>query len=249
MSEFIKPDWPVPLNVNTVSTTRKPGVGCAPFDSFNLGLHVNDDPDVVTQNRAILKSECALPNLPQWLNQVHGTEIVHISRSSVSVPTADAAWTDSPGCVLSVMTADCLPVLFASRAGDCVAVAHGGWRGLVNGVLERTVEAMPVDNPAELLAWFGPAIGPECFEVGAEVRQAFVEKSSVFDECFLPTASDPDKYMADIFQIGRKCLQSVGVDAVFGGGVCTFQDKDRFFSHRRDGGKTGRMASLIWINS
>lgn len=249
MDEFVRPQWPVPPTIGSISTTRLPGVGMAPFDSFNLGLHVNDDPKTVAANRLVLKAECALPGSPQWLNQVHGTETIRVQRVSEKTPTADAAWTNTPGCVLSVMTADCLPVLFSSRSGDCVAVAHGGWRGLVDGVLESTVSAMPVSDPNEILAWFGPAIGPECFEVGAEVRLAFIRKSAVFEQCFVPSAVDSGKYLADIFQIGRLCLREVGVEAVFGGGICTFQDEVRFFSHRRDQGKTGRMASLIWINS
>ncbi len=243
---YVVPQWPAPSNVHSVSTTRLPGVGEIPFDRFNLGTHVGDNQKVVTENRAVLRSECGLPGPPQWLNQVHGIDVQYVAQVTDSVPTADAAWTDQPNCVLSVMTADCLPVLLSSRTGSCVAALHGGWRGLVGGIVEATVDAMPIDNPDDLIAWLGPAIGPQHFEVGAEVRSAFTDKSEKFNHCFAATEK-PDKYLADIFEIGRQCLLASGVKSVFGGGVCTFQEKTHFFSHRRDAGITGRMASLIWI--
>jgi YfiH family protein len=245
--KYVIPQWPVPEQIKSVSTTRQPGCSTEPFNSFNLGTHVGDDPAVVEKNRAVLQSDCSLPAAPQWLNQVHGCVVHRVDHVTESVPVADAAWTNTPNCVLSIMTADCLPVLLASRSGDCVAALHGGWRGLAEGVVKATVDALPVHDPADLIAWLGPAIGPQHFEVGAEVRSAFVNKGKAFSRCFVKTAG-VDKYLADIFEIGRLCLHGAGVLSVHGGGVCTFKEKNRFFSHRRDAGKTGRMASLIWIN-
>ena len=244
---YVTPQWPVPAQIKSVSTTRQPGFGTEPFNHFNLGTHVGDDPAVVEKNRAVLRSDCGLPSAPQWLNQVHGCEVHRVDHVTESLPTADATWTNQPKCVLAIMTADCLPVLLASRSGDYIAALHGGWRGLAEGVVEATVDALPVPDPSHLIAWLGPAIGPQHFEVGLEVRSAFLKKSENFRRCFVQ-AGAPDKYLANIFDIGRLCLRDAGVRAVHGGGTCTFKEKNRFFSHRRDAGKTGRMASLIWIS-
>lgn len=238
---FITPDWPAPANVRALITTRVGGVSAAPYASFNLGDHVGDDPRHVEQNRADLAA--CLPAQPAWLTQVHGTAVLNAAQVA-GAPQADASVALQPGVVSVVMTADCLPVLLCDRAGSVVAAAHAGWRGLLDGVLERTVEAMA--QPAgELLAYLGPAIGPTAFEVGNEVRQAFVAHSAQASEAFLPGAS-AGKWLADLYLLARQRLNGVGVNAVYGGHDCTYSDAERFFSYRRDG-VTGRMASLIWL--
>lgn len=238
---FITPDWPAPANVRALITTRVGGVSAAPYASFNLGDHVGDDPRHVEQNRADLAA--CLPAQPAWLTQVHGTAVLNAAQVA-GAPQADASVALQPGVVSVVMTADCLPVLLCDRAGSVVAAAHAGWRGLLDGVLERTVEAMA--QPAgELLAYLGPAIGPTAFEVGDEVRQAFVAHSAQASKAFLPAAS-AGKWLADLYLLARQRLNGVGVNAVYGGHDCTYSDAERFFSYRRDG-VTGRMASLIWL--
>jgi purine-nucleoside/S-methyl-5'-thioadenosine phosphorylase / adenosine deaminase len=245
----IEPEWPAPDNVYALSTTRRGGCSEAPFDSLNLGDHVGDDARAVARNRAILSS--ALPTNPgiHWLSQVHGTAVVEAGQAG-PMPAADAQWSRSPGAVCTVMTADCLPVLLCSLDGDVVAAAHAGWRGLMAGVLENTVAAM-ASRPERLLAWLGPAIGPAAFEVGAEVRDAFLASAGPADQadvrgCFVPVENRPGHYLADLYTLARVRLAQSGVTRVFGGGYCTASDSDRFFSYRRDG-QTGRMASLILL--
>lgn len=239
---FITPDWPAPAGVRAASTLRHGGVSPAPYDSLNLAQHVADAPDNVEANRRILSQALQLPQEPRWLAQVHGTAVA----DSDSPPgcEADAAVSSRPGEVCVVLTADCLPVLFATEGGDRVAAAHAGWRGLCAGVLEKTVERMGVGG-GELLAWLGPAIGRAAFEVGEEVRQAFVDKDPDAAAAFM--ASRPGHWLADLYLLARLRLARAGVTAVYGGGFCTFSDAGRFFSYRRDG-CTGRMASLIWID-
>lgn len=245
LNKFLSPQWPVSAKVKSVSTTRSGGISHPPYDGLNLGIHVGDNPDTVWKNRKHLEARLTLPGEPVWLNQVHGTDVLCIGRCRPALPTADAVWTDQTGCVLAVMTADCLPVLLASKSGDVVAAVHCGWRGLLDGILQKTVKSLPV-NPSQVLAWLGPAIGPLNFEVGVEVRDAFISNDEKFDECFVVSRQADNKYYADIFKLGRRCLHAAGVHDVFGGGVCTVQDRN-YFSHRRDLGQTGRMASLIWI--
>ena len=241
MKDFwLKADWPAPEWIRTCVTTRQDGCSQGPFKGFNLGTHVGDDPNHVLANRAELarKLGCRLA----WLEQTHSTDVVEAAPGLVE--EADACWTTEPDVACAVMTADCLPVLFCDRAGTRVAAAHAGWRGLAGGILENTVAALGV-APQELLAWLGPAIGPQAFEVGPEVREIF--GSAAAAECF--TASErPGHYLADIYQLARLRLQAVGVTAVYGGGWCTVNDSLRFFSYRRDG-QTGRFASLVWIDS
>ncbi|MDD3326631.1 MAG: peptidoglycan editing factor PgeF [Zoogloea sp.] len=238
---WIVPDWPAPANVKALSTTRAGGVGAAPFDSLNLGTHVGDDPATVAANRARLRA--LLPAEPCWLNQVHGTVVVDLATAQ-GVPDADAAVSRRPGAVCVVMTADCLPVLLCDRAGTVVGAAHAGWRGLQGGVIEATVRAMNV--PAgELMAWLGPAIGPAAFEVGEEVRAAFLADDSAAAAAFRP-AGPAGKWLADLYLLARQHLAALGVTAVHGGDSCTFTEAERFFSYRRDG-RTGRMASLVWL--
>jgi YfiH family protein len=235
---MIVPDWPAPSHVKSLMTTRESGVSRAPWSSFNLGDHVGDDAAHVAANRARLRQQ--LPSEPGWLKQVHSAKVV---ETGAGVPEADASFTRQAGSVSVVLTADCLPVLFCDRAGSVVAAAHAGWRGLADGVLEATVAAMQV-SPGEILAWMGAAIGPQAFEVGDEVRQAFVAQHPGAATAFIPHV--PGKWLADIYQLARIRLQHAGVRAVYGGGRCTFSEPAHFFSYRRDG-VTGRMAALIWL--
>lgn len=245
--DFIIPDWPVAANVRALVTTRVlPGVSVAPFDAFNLGVHCGEEPDVVLENRRRLVGLADLPTQPHWLKQVHGIEVQRFDAPPAPdavVLAADASVTSTPGVVLSVQTADCLPVLFASRRGDEVAAAHAGWRGLADGVLEATVAAMQ-SSPAYVLAWLGPAAGPKVYEIGEEVRQAFIAHDPEAAACF--TATRPGHYLIDLYGLARHRLAAVGVTAVSGGGLCTISDAARFYSFRRDV-RTGRMASLVWL--
>ena len=241
---WICPDWPAPARVRALSTTRVGGVSVAPYDSLNLGTHVGDDPAAVEMNRARLRS--VLPGEPGWLNQVHGTAVVDAAAcAGVPDADADAAVSCSSGVVCSVMTADCLPLLLCDRAGTVVAAVHAGWRGLHGGVVEAGVAAMKV-APSEILAWLGPAIGPQAFEVGDEVRAAFMAVDSQAEAAFRPAAT-PAKWLADLYLLARQRLAVLGVSGIYGGDRCTFSEPDCFFSYRRDGA-TGRMASLIWLD-
>lgn len=239
---YLEPDWPAAKTVHAVTTARHGGVSQAPYASFNLADHVGDSPASVRHNRALLDQQLELPSSPHWLDQVHGSVVVEAGLSAGSV-SADAAYATKTGIVCAVLTADCLPVLFCDVAGQCVAAAHAGWRGLATGVLEATVSAMPV-APTRLLAWMGPAIGAGAFEVGEEVRQVFLRHNTQADACFVPVSEG--KWRADIYGLAQLRLQAMGVRQIFGGGFCTFEDDQRFFSYRREG-VTGRMASLIWL--
>ena len=239
MADLLVPDWPAPAQVRTLQTLRGGGCSRAPWDSFNLGDHVGDDPAMVAANRAALRVN--LPAEPLWLKQVHGA--LAVDASNPAAIEADASFTRQSGTVCAVMTADCLPVLFCDHAGTVVAAAHAGWRGLAGGVLEATLAAMAV--PADqVLAWLGPAIGPSAFEVGDEVRAAFLVDDPASAAAFVAHA--PGKWLADIYALARRRLQRAGVHAIHGGDVCTVTESERFFSYRRDG-ITGRMATLIWL--
>ncbi len=243
---LIRPDWPAPSKVFAAVSTRQGGVSAAPYASLNLGTHVGDAPEAVAENRVRLLQ--ALGQAPaQWLNQVHGTVVVEAeadpARRAAWVPDADAVTTAQAGLPCVVMTADCLPVFFCDRAATRVAVAHAGWRGLCDGVLEATLARF--SDPAQVLCWLGPAIGPQAFEVGAEVRAAFMAQDAGAEACFRP-APAAGKFLADIYALARLRLQAAGVSAVYGGDFCTVSDSARFFSYRRDG-RTGRMASVIWL--
>jgi hypothetical protein len=237
---LIVPEWPAPARVKCLMTTRAGGVSQAPWGSLNLGDHVGDDPAHVAANRARLCRQ--LPAEPGWLRQVHSARVVELGRESNR--EADAALTRQSKQVCAILTADCLPVLLCDRAGSVVAAAHAGWRGLADGVLEATVAAMRVP-PGEVLAWMGAAIGPQAFEVGDEVRQAFVAQHAEASVAFVPQPM-PGKWLADIYQLARIRLKHAGVQAIYGGGRCTFNEADSFYSYRRDG-VTGRMAALIWL--
>lgn len=242
LDDCIVPDWPAPANVRTLITTRGGGMSKGPYASMNPADHVGDDPGAVLKNRALLRG--LLPNEPHWLKQVHGTGVHVAGAPSSSPPEADACISRTPGAACVVLTADCLPLLLCDEAGTVVGAAHAGWRGLCAGVIERTVEAMGA--PGErLLAWLGPAIGPTAFEVGEDVREAFMRVDPAAAKAFTPGAA-AGKWLVDIYLLARQRLARAGVTRVFGGGACTYSDNARFFSYRRDRA-TGRLASLIWI--
>lgn len=241
---LLVPEWPAPATVRAVSTTRRGGGSLPPYDGFNLAGHVGDDPIRVAGNRRQLAAVLGLSTEPAWLEQVHGIHAV--AAETVSAPVvADAAWTREPSRPCVVMTADCLPVLLCDRAGTVVAAAHAGWRGLAGGVIAATVARLEVP-PTELLAWLGPAIGPDAFEVGEEVRAAFLALDAGNAACFRP--SPVGRWLADLYELARRQLRGLGVSAVYGGEFCTFSEPERFFSYRREN-RTGRMASLIWLVS
>ncbi len=238
---LILPDWPAPHQVRAVSTTRSGGTSGGAFASLNLGDHVGDNPQDVAANRAILASQ--LHAEPLWLTQVHGTAVIDAAQATPG-SEADAAISHQPGRACSVMTADCLPVLFCDRHGSTVAAAHAGWRGLHAGILEETVKSMQVPA-SDILAWLGPAIGPQAFEVGEEVRTAFLSRDNQAALAFRHGKQD-GKWWADLYLLARQRLAACGVSRIYGGTRCTFSEADTFFSYRRDG-QTGRMASLIWL--
>jgi YfiH family protein len=239
---LIIPDWPAPVQVRAVNTTRWGGVSQPPYDSLNLAGHVGDAPAHVAENRRRLAVTLNRVHEPAWLEQVHGTTVVE--AETVSAPViADAAWTRAPSRPCVVMTADCLPVLLCDRDGTVAAAAHAGWRGLAAGVIGATVARLGI-SPMELLAWLGPAIGPDAFEVGEEVRAAFLELDTGNAVCFRP--SPAGRWLADLYELARRQLRGLGIWAIYGGGFCTFSEPERFFSYRRES-RTGRMASLIWL--
>ncbi len=239
---WVEPGWPAPDGVRALSTFRTGGASAAPYESLNLGGHVDDAAASVAENRRRLLSAAALPEEPVWLEQVHGTHVADLDALG-GVGPADAAMTRQAGRVCAILTADCLPVLLAADTGGLVAAAHAGWRGLALGVIEATVQALKVP-PGRLLAWLGPAIGPKHFEVGPEVRQALLKADAGGESAFI--ANERGRFMADLAKLARRRLHSLGVGRIYGGGECTFAAGGRYFSHRRDG-VTGRQASLIWL--
>lgn len=246
LESLIYPDWPAPDNVKAVMTTRNGGASVAPFSSMNLGLHVDDDAGSVNQNRASLKQMLALPNEPLWLNQIHGTKIASHQHNQCG-DDADAIVSHQINDVCAIMTADCLPVLFCNRKGTAVAAAHAGWRGLQSGILEQTVNSMDC-HPDDIIIWLGAAISQDKFEVGEEVRVAFISVHEESEAAFLVSPNDPKKWFADIYQLARIHLNKVGIknSSIYGGGRCTYNEEALFFSYRRKS-RTGRMASLIWL--
>lgn len=234
------PNWPAPAKVRALSTTRQGGVSLGGYDSFNLATHVGDIPEAVAANRALLRQ--ALPADPCWLEQVHGIAVVDAETIALPVP-ADASVAFRPGVVCVVQTADCLPVLLARCDGTAVGAVHAGWRGLCQGVIEATVNRL--GPPGALLAWLGPAIGPDAFEVGEDVRTAFMAHDPQAQQAFAATGQ-PGKWRANLYQLARQRLTACGVWQVYGGDYCTVADAGRFYSFRRDR-NTGRMASLVWL--
>ena len=273
--EFVHPDWPAPGNVRALTTARIGGFSRGPYASLNLGDHVGDAPDDVRRNRALLREVLTLPAEPVWLKQVHGVNVVDAASVNVGA-TADGAWTGRPGVVCAVLTADCLPVFLCNRQGTKVALLHAGWRGLTAGVIEAGLRALATPG-AELLAWFGPAIGPDSYEVGDDVRNVFLAQDAGAAVCFHEHGAG--RWLANLYALARRRLQVKGVNAIYGGNFCTLRERERFFSFRRAGmrqcrerhdsrdgggratqgaiaedaesdrrdGVTGRMASLIWL--
>jgi len=247
------PNWPASAQIGAFCTTRAGGVSKAPFDSLNLGRYVNDEPLAVSENRARVRA--LLPAEPVWLRQVHGSRVWDADLTPTEeVIEADAAVTSKTNTVLTVMAADCLPVLISSPDGRVIGAAHAGWRGLLDGVLENTVDAMQaktgLSDGGQYLAWLGPAIGPSAFEVGEEVRAAFHEyaQKHAFPspaEAFIAIDNKPGKYWANLYLLARQRLQSKGLTHVYGAEFCTVRDQTNFFSHRRDG-LSGRFAVFIW---
>lgn len=242
LEHCIVPDWPAPANVKSLQTTRHGGISAAPYDTLNLGLHVGDSPQAVARNRQLL--EPLLPSEPVWLEQVHGTVVANADAAGCRVQ-ADACIARHRGAVCVVMTADCLPILLCDETGTVVGAAHAGWKGLAAGVIEATIKAMEVE-PQKLMAWMGPAIGQEAFEVGAEVRAAFIAHQARATEAFMAHGGQ-GKYHADIYLLARQRLNSIGITRIFGGKYCTYHQTDKFFSYRRDN-VTGRMGTFIWLD-
>ena len=239
---WIEPDWPAPPNVRALITTRAGGASRGAYAGLNLGMRSGDAAADVARNRASLRQW--LPDEPLWLRQVHGTRVVEADSAEAN-PEADAAFARRPGRVCAALSADCLPLLLCDEQGTTVAAVHAGWRGLCSGVIEQALRAME-RPPQALLAYLGPAIGPEAYEVGAELRQAFVAADAESAAAFAP--GKPGKFYADLYALARRRLARSGVARVYGGGYCTYTERERFYSYRRDGA-TGRMASLIWMET
>jgi polyphenol oxidase len=237
--EFIIPDWPAPANVKALQTTRVGGVSSGKYASLNLGDHVKDNPQHVAYNRQLLSP--FVPSEPVWLQQVHGIRVIDASIASC-IESADASFSQRKDVVCVTMTADCLPVLLCDKAGTAVAAIHAGWRSLCDGVIEETVGAMPVESN-QLMAWLGPAIGPDAFEVGGEVREQFMAQDAQAEAAFRPHG---DKWLGDLYAIAKQRLHRLRIQQIYGGGCCTYNEPDTFFSFRRDG-DTGRMATMIWL--
>ena len=235
----LQADWPAPPNIHALTTLRTGGVSLGKYASLNLAMHVGDDPDLVKQNRGLLQTWLNMPSEPIWLSQTHSNRAVEAIVTASSQP-ADASYTDKPGVVCAVLTADCLPLLVCATDGNEIAAIHAGWRGLLDGVIENTINAL---QNRDVLVWLGPAIGPDCFEVGPEVRDAYLTKAMAYAPAFTPAS--PGKWLADIYQLAKITLSSLGISNIYGGHFCTMTDHERFYSYRRDK-ETGRMATLIW---
>ncbi|MGZ4953683.1 MAG: peptidoglycan editing factor PgeF [Methylobacter sp.] len=239
IKHWLVPDWPAPANIHAATTLRTGGSSCGAYASLNPAMHVGDDADKVKQNRQVIKELLDLPGDPVWLEQIHSNRAVQAVKTE-SLQQADASYTAKAKVVCAVMTADCLPLLVCATDGSEVAAIHAGWRGLLAGVIGNTLTAM---KNSDFLVWLGPAIGPDCFEVGSEVRDAFLAKSAAFITAFKQQSNG--KWLADIYQLARIELAMLGIDKVYGGGFCTVTEHQRFYSYRRDR-ETGRMATLIW---
>ena len=241
--EIVRADWAAPAHVQAFCTTREGGVSRPPYDTMNLGLHVGDDPTAVRENRRRLVARHGLPCAPEWLRQVHGVRLVRADQAKHDIP-ADGCWTDEPGRCVAVMTADCLPVVLCNAQGDRVAVVHAGWRGLADGVLAAALDVFAPDDA--LHAWLGPAIGPQAFEVGDEVRAAFTQRRAAYADAFRPTGA-PGKHWCDLYALARSELRTERPITISGGDRCTHAERERFHSHRRDGTASGRLATVAWL--
>lgn len=242
--QVINPNWSVPKNIHAFTTTREGGVSLEPYFSFNLGDHVGDNKSAVKTNRTLLVEKFCLPQTPIFLTQTHSTRVLQLPYSGQNLE-ADAVYTNVPNQVCVVMTADCLPVLFSTTSGNEVAAAHAGWRGLCDGVLEKTVRCFQT-KPEDIIAWFGPAIGPTAFQVGIDVVKQFVAVDEKTKLAFQPDVIEDGKYLGNLYQIATQRLNNLGITQIYGGNHCTFNEKEKFFSYRRDN-QTGRMASVIWF--
>ncbi len=236
---WLQPDWPAPANIHAATTLRTGGVSAGEYDSLNPASHVGDNQYLVNQNRLIIRTMLNLPSEPVWLNQTHSNRAVRAENSPTPL-NADASFTDQAGVVCTVMTADCLPLLACATDGSEIAAIHAGWRGLLDGIIDNTIASL---KNTDLLFWLGPAIGSEQFEVGDEVRSAFLEKSEDYEPAFKKHSQE--KWLADIYELARINLVTLGIKNIYGGQFCTVTDKERFYSYRRDK-NTGRMATLIW---
>lgn len=239
LNNCLQPDWPAPANIKAATTLRTGGFSTGQYHSLNLAMHVGDDVGKVQQNRDLIKNSLNLPAEPVWLEQIHGNKVVNAGTAGINVQ-ADASYSDQQGVVCAVMTADCLPLLLCDRGGSCIAAVHAGWRGLLAGVIANTVKAMKKDD---LMVWLGPAIGPACFQVGGEVKDAFVNQNLEYEAAF--TEQSREKWLADIYQLAKIHLAALGVTRIYGGDFCTYSEQERFYSYRRDK-QTGRMTTLIW---
>jgi YfiH family protein len=242
---WLTPQWPAPTVVCALSTQRGGGVSAAPYASLNLGDHVGDLPAAVAENRRRFQAAAQLPAEPHWLAQVHGIRVADLDVGGSTIAAADGAYTRRPGRICAILTADCLPVLFAAESGEAVAAAHAGWRGLAGGVIEATVRALALD-PRALLVWLGPAIGPRHFEIGPEVRDELLRGDGGAEAAF--TVNARGRFMADLEALARRRLARLGIERIYGGGECTYSHPDKYFSHRRDS-QTGRQATLIWLKA
>ncbi|MCK9110341.1 peptidoglycan editing factor PgeF [Haemophilus influenzae] len=242
--QVINPNWNVSKNIHAFTTTREGGVSLEPYLSFNLGDHVGDDKSAVKANRTLLVEKFCLPQTPIFLTQTHSTRVIQLPYSGQNLE-ADAVYTNVPNQVCVVMTADCLPVLFSTTSGNEVAAAHAGWRGLCDGVLEETVKYFQAKSE-DIIAWFGPAIGPKAFQVGIDVVEKFVAVDEKAKLAFQPDVIEDGKYLGNLYQIATQRLNNLGITQIYGGNHCTFNEKEKFFSYRRDN-QTGRMASVIWF--
>lgn len=242
--QAINPNWNVPKNIHAFTTIREGGVSLTPYFSFNLGDHVGDNKSAVKTNRTLLVEKFGLPQTPIFLTQTHSTRVIQLPYSGQNLE-ADAVYTNVPHQVCVVMTADCLPVLFTTTSGSEVAAAHAGWRGLCDGVLEETVKCFQA-KPEDIITWFGPAIGPTAFQVGVDVVKQFVAVDEKAKLAFQPDAIEEGKYLGNLYQIATQRLNNLGITQIYGGNHCTFNEKELFFSYRRDN-QTGRMASVIWF--
>jgi YfiH family protein len=243
MLDLITPDWPAPHLIKAYTTTRTGGFSHFPFDSLNMGIQVGDNLDCITKNRQLIQTTFGLKKPIIWLEQMHGNKAISADLP-INTCTADAIYSRKTHTVCAVQTADCLPLLLCSSSGHCVAAIHAGWKGLSSGIVENTIDALAL-KPSDILAWLGPAIGPQAFVVGEEVFQAFSEKDPVAESAFHYMGNR--QWLANLYKLARQRLHKLGIDSVFGGNYCTFTDNKRFFSYRRDQ-ITGRMLSFIWIN-
>jgi hypothetical protein len=258
--QYLIADWPAPARVKTLITSRLGGISSPPYSSLNPALHVGDKLADASHNRQIIHTTAnylGRVDAIQWLNQTHSTDVIHSDLdSTATAPDADACTTVETNIACAVMTADCLPLLLCRQDGSAVAACHAGWRGLLNGIIEQTVEQLAGNNDSPILAWLGPAISQPCFEVGDEVRQQFLTAAAghhhrqqpltqATSDCFI-ASDNPGKFLADLYQLARLRLRRRNIDAVYGGELCTYTEQQRFYSYRRDG-QTGRLASIIWL--